>query len=87
MTYKGAIKQLYEMRDNIWMPEFFKPYFDKIIETLTADVRENVRGEWRFIEGDIFGMYNCSNCGNLSFQNSEFCPNCGAEMQRGEDDE
>lgn len=92
MTYKGAIKQLYEMRDNTLMPEFFKPYFDKIIETLTADVRENVRGEWIYwyeeIENDTCTEYiphcKCSECGTeydshtVKFIN--FCPNCGAKM-------
>lgn len=74
MTYKGAIKQLYEMRDNIWMPEFFKPYFDKIIETPTADVRENVKGRWVEVvdrtemydkEGvKTWGMlFQCNQCG------------------------
>ena len=45
------------------------------------------KGEWRFIEGDIVGAYDCSNCGKISFRDSDFCPNCGAEMQNGEDDE
>lgn len=79
MTYKGAIKQLYEMRDNIWMPEFFKPYFDKIIETLTADVRENVRGEWTDDNA-------CPFCGfqpwyERDIHTLSFCPNCGADMR------
>ena len=70
MTYKGAIKQLYEMRDNIWMPEFFKPYFDKIIETLTADVRENVQLDVCPLYGGACGYpsgecYDCPRHGNF----------------------
>lgn len=94
MTYKGAIKQLYEMRDNIWMPEFFKPYFDKIIETLTADVRENVKGEWQVtenIENDCY-IVRCSNCHasvmvgrrilyDAKIELNNYCPNCGADMR------
>ena len=35
MTFNGAIMQLVEMRENSMMPEAFKPYFDKVIETLS----------------------------------------------------
>ena len=90
MTYKGAIKQLYEMRDNILMPEFFKPYFDKIIETMTADVRENVKGEWIEQKPMNFGkcvngfgsIFICSVCGEeISCCTTKYCPNCGADMR------
>ena len=54
----------------------------------TADVRENVRGEW--LSGDCMGA-SCSECGEyFSFRtfsevhNFNFCPNCGADM-RGEE--
>lgn len=53
----------------------------------TADVRENVRGEW-IVKKDII---NCSVCKRCSWSKSyedlvrsfNFCPNCGADM-RGE---
>ena len=35
MTLNGAIMQLVEMRENSLMPAFFKPYFDKVIETVS----------------------------------------------------
>ena len=35
MTINGAIMQLVEMRENSMMPEFFKPYLDKVIETVS----------------------------------------------------
>lgn len=51
----------------------------------TADVRENVRGEW--LSGDCMGA-SCSKCGEyFSFRtfsevhNFNFCPNCGADMR------
>lgn len=66
----------------------------------TADVRENVRGEWiewqkctPFYTQDL---YKCSKCNesylkelvyfsdNLQYH---FCPNCGANMRKGEKDE
>lgn len=53
-------------------------------DILAADVRENVRGEWR-INGQT--AHTCSNCGTIfTFGNSyRFCPWCGADM-RGEHD-
>ena len=55
-------------------------------EQPTADVRENVRGEWH--DGD------CSCCGwswrDIAYDSdlhnglqSNFCPNCGADMRGG----
>lgn len=51
----------------------------------TADVRENVKGEW--LSGDCMGA-SCSKCGEyFSFRtfsevhNFNFCPNCGADMR------
>lgn len=35
MTLNGAIMQLVEMRENSMMPMVFKPYFDKVIETIS----------------------------------------------------
>ena len=57
----------------------------------TADVRENVKGEW-IKEVDTMGGYDdytpinyyCSICGYLSMDGqTNYCPNCGADM-RGE---
>ena len=59
----------------------------------TDDVRENVRGEWLHDEVTMNGntVYTpnakCSICDCYVFQESDFCPNCGAEMQNGEDNE
>lgn len=67
-----------------------------INEQDTVDVRENVRGEWLphpikgYREWDI-----CSACGVgckrreyedkwVTEYNFNFCPNCGAQMMRGE---
>ena len=48
----------------------------------TADVRENVRGEW--IEVKHTFLDQCSNCGYITADvTTNYCPNCGADM-RGE---
>lgn len=52
----------------------------------TADVVERKRGKWMSLNGWI----TCSECGceppNETNIESDFCPNCGADM-RGETDE
>lgn len=58
---------------------------DLIDQQPTADVRENIKGEW--IAGD--NSLTCPRCGahgedirsDFTFN---FCPNCGAQMMRGE---
>ena len=58
----------------------------------TADVRENVRGEWiedKKAEQEhqlIFHkVWTCSQCGERQcrLKGSNFCPNCGADMRGG----
>ena len=52
----------------------------------TADVRENVRGEWIDFSMSIKGVPTeaCGVCGEWSLgMGKNFCPNCGADM-RGE---
>lgn len=63
----------------------------KIVECFpSADVRENVRGEWIFHKSTIEGTDDsreCSVCGvwlNWTMPRNSFCPNCGAQMIRGE---
>ena len=68
-----------------------------IDEIPTADVRENVRGEWkkeiRHYKGNDqeydYYVIKCSQCGarpQKAWELTNFCPNCGADM-RGEKDE
>jgi hypothetical protein len=67
---------------------------DRIEQIPSADVRENIKGEWINAKvGKLFPSndYKCSICGNiLNFDgvncgrgDANFCPNCGADM-RGE---
>lgn len=69
---------------------------DIIIEQPTADVRENIKGEWIAIADEIgdFRIMNrrwikCNQCNEqtmirLDAPLPNFCPNCGADM-RGEE--
>lgn len=52
----------------------------KIIdEQPTADVQEVRRGNW-FDKGSL--SCRCSECGCKSNRESNFCPNCGAKMDK-----
>lgn len=67
-----------------------KKIFDEIIDLQpTADVRENVKGEWAEEYDDDAAIFFkrrwvCSACGDYqTYGKPKFCPNCGADM-RGE---
>ena len=50
----------------------------------TADVRENVRGEWRkeyLVEDLGIMLYVCDKCAEPTVKKTNFCPNCGADMR------
>ena len=58
-----------------------------IDEQPTADVRENVKGEWVVNGQNVY----CSHCNGGSAYNwfgasafTKFCPNCGADMRGGD---
>ena len=66
--------------------------FDEIDNTQTANVRENVHGEWIIQEvcpPEYHGKHFCSKCGAQALNEgykehlSNFCPHCGTDM-RGE---
>lgn len=66
-------------------------HYEDLQNLPTADVRENVRGEWithknAEIAHDLFiTNYECSICHTWSRYNSNYCPDCGADM-RGKQD-
>ena len=70
-----------------WCEAYCKPkenctddcsYYDAITQAPTANVRENVTGEW--IDDEFIGQYRCSECDYYSIDEYDFCPNCGADM-------
>ena len=74
-----------------WCEEYCKPkenctddcsYYDAITQAPTANVRENVTGEWIEAIGFLWHGYRCNLCGKDSNIRSDFCPNCGADMRK-----
>ena len=64
-------------------------FAEKVNRMPTADVRENVRGEW--IKGGEqpyfrkhFDIVVCSKCNKRGEHGWNFCPNCGADMRKEE---
>ena len=58
---------------------------DLLEQLPSADVRENIKGEWikqYFDFRDNCQIYSCSKC-DYQDVDTNFCPNCGADM-RGE---
>lgn len=60
----------------------------ELINAPTADVRENVRGEWEEYRDWKHGSFKhrCSECGYHDNERDDlgtynFCPHCGAEME------
>ena len=65
--------------------------YSEIREMPAADVAEVVHGRWikdDFLSDDVNNAEKCSQCGELIgwFGNlPNYCPNCGARMDGGED--
>jgi len=69
----------------------FHNAIEAIREVPAADVTPVRRGEWVYkpaYKGASFGVYICSCCeAPFWWNNMNYCPNCGAKMDGGEDDE
>ena len=73
---KIPYKDLSEGRGVCWVT-----FMDWIEKMPTADVRENVRGEW--IDAQ-YPFSKCSVCDcyfDTANNETNFCPNCGADMR------
>lgn len=62
--------------------------YDEITNAPTADVRENVRGEWINYDKK-YRLATCSKCNKITMfelwgtkvKFYDYCPNCGADMR------
>lgn len=92
--YIGADKFMKVLEEDIPITDNPIEVMTSVIAALeeqpTADVRENVKGEWRPIEVQPYFKKHfdtsvaCSVCHRKGNKRWNFCPNCGAQMMRGE---
>lgn len=47
-----------------------------------ADVRPVVHGEWLPAKDGYYGHVMCSACHKIESHETDFCPNCGADMRK-----
>lgn len=51
----------------------------------TIDAVPVVHGQWEWVGEDRWNdTYECSECGRLHTDDSNYCPNCGARMNKEE---
>ena len=74
--------------DTMWQSGCWVRYraIEQIVkEQPTADVRENVRGNWVGIDDEPYTTWECDKCGCIYEEDFKyipnFCPNCGADMR------
>ena len=71
---------------NLWSKDellkFTNPfyYLHKRINSLPSTAPQSKVGYWTNIPS-VFGNYECSECGCLEIEKSNYCPDCGAKMQ------
>ena len=52
----------------------------------TIDAVEVVHGRWEWIDDEECGVYRCSCCSGAIGYPTNYCPNCGAKMDGGNED-
>lgn len=58
-----------------------------LVGSMPSAQPERKTGKWQDYEDHEFIYHICSICGYESVDQTKYCPNCGADMQNGEDDE
>lgn len=89
VNYEGAIRQIEECVHSVFNKGVkYGRYLER--QEQREPEKENVRkGIWEKVENGGFYWFECSECGNRPMRNgggfmtcSAYCPNCGAEMSR-----
>lgn len=87
---KGALKSR-QGRFVIYDVEWLKKNFYTTEEKIYGQPKQPKKGKWEISTTETLdgqGLYECSVCGHLVFTPicNNYCPNCGADMRRGEED-
>lgn len=82
-------KRMHETMDyqDLYLPIHLEMCMEEALDTeyLPSAQPERKKGKWRVVsrQADSFTAYRCSECNELVYARTNFCPNCGADM-RGE---
>lgn len=57
-------------------------YIDRIKRLSAADVAEVRHGRWICVDTDTEQFFLCNRCKKKEYWESDYCPNCGAKMER-----
>ena len=89
---KNSLKKWLSDADVLCSQEVYNTIEDCVYEVgtmPTVDAVEVVHGEWGEIytcHGERLWGYKCSQCEQDSANKSNYCPNCGAKMDGGNED-
>lgn len=80
-----AIMDIIDNTPTVPLPDFKEGYKQAIIDGKTNFSRP--QGEWIF-DGVCFTttQYKCNKCKCPTLEKTNFCPNCGADMRKGEEE-
>ena len=74
----GGIRACYNIFD-----EYDEPKYAALSKAIFALKAEPKHGRWKHHQyGNTAGYYECDNCGKINSYESNYCPKCGADMQR-----
>lgn len=60
---------------------------DSISKLPVADVAPVVHGRWLYVDTDTDQFFLCNRCKKKEYWESNYCPNCGAKMDGGANNE
>ena len=63
-----------------------KLFYNAVLELQPADVEPVRHGRWLCVDTDTEQFFLCNRCKKKEYWESNYCPNCGADM-RGTNDE
>ena len=84
MTIEGAIAELQNLIKADDVPFYYNGAIQKVIETIIDECKPKV-GRWIFDEKGYFFCSECKVKPNNQYATTDYCPNCGAKMERRAD--
>lgn len=84
ISMDALIKDMYE--DGYFPLTVADKATEKVMAQPTVDAAPVVHGEWISLEPEI-GLYGCSECEHKILRSEcNYCPNCGAKMDGGDEE-